>query len=112
MSRHFPNPPIDASDKRLIAWLAELPPRQELIVRMALNGRSKNQGPRWDGRVAELTNELKIHTTARMAKLLTEVREQGRVIDAWAAGDARRSAHSGTVRRTMTILLLSAQHRK
>jgi hypothetical protein len=34
---------IDASDKRLLAWLAELPPRQELVVRMALNGRSKNQ---------------------------------------------------------------------
>jgi len=26
---------IDASDKRLMAWLATLPPRDELIVRMA-----------------------------------------------------------------------------
>jgi hypothetical protein len=39
---------IDASDKRLLAWLAELPSRQELVVRMALNGRSKNQGRDWD----------------------------------------------------------------
>lgn len=39
---------IDASDERLLAWLAELPPRQELVLRMALNGVSKNQGPDWD----------------------------------------------------------------
>jgi len=38
-------PLIDASDERLLAWLAELPPRQELVVRMALNGRGKNHGP-------------------------------------------------------------------
>jgi len=77
---------IDASDKRLLAWLSRLPPRQELVMRMALNGRSKNQGPHWDGRVAALTNELKIHTTAKMAKLLADVREQDRVIDASLAG--------------------------
>jgi len=33
------------------------PPRQELVVPMALNGRSKNQGPHWHRRVAELTND-------------------------------------------------------
>jgi hypothetical protein len=80
---------IDASDKRLLAWLAELPPRQELVVRMALNGRSKNQGPDWDTRVAALKAELKINTTAKMAKLLTEVRRQGKVIEAWTEEDGR-----------------------
>jgi len=29
---------------------------------MALNGRGKNQGPNWDRRVAELTNECKIRS--------------------------------------------------
>jgi hypothetical protein len=32
---------IDASDPRLLAWLKTLPPRQELVVRMALNGSAK-----------------------------------------------------------------------
>jgi len=31
--------------------------------------------------------ECRIDSTAKMAKLLTEVRKQGKVIDAWAAGD-------------------------
>lgn len=77
---------IDASDKRLLAWLAELPPRHELVVRMALNGRSKNQGQHWDRRVDELKRLCKIDATGKVAKLLTEVFRQGRVIDACAAG--------------------------
>jgi hypothetical protein len=47
-------------------------PRQELVVRMALNGRAKNQGPDWDRRVRALMAELKINTTAKMAKLWRE----------------------------------------
>jgi hypothetical protein len=42
---------IDVSDKRLVAWLAELPPRQELVVRMALNGKAKSLVPNWDRRL-------------------------------------------------------------
>jgi hypothetical protein len=36
---------IDATAKRLVVWRPEVPPRPELIVRMALNGRLKNLGP-------------------------------------------------------------------
>jgi hypothetical protein len=36
---------INVSDPHRLAMLAKLPPRQELVVGMALNGRSKNQGP-------------------------------------------------------------------
>jgi hypothetical protein len=79
---------IDASDMRLLAWLAELPPRQELVVRMALNGRSKNQGHDWDARVSALMTELKINTTAKMAKLLREGREAGTAVEASAAAQS------------------------
>jgi len=73
---------INASDKRLLAWLAELPPREELVVRMALNGHSKNQGPNWDRRVKALMRECNVNTTAKMARLLIDVRKQGKVIEA------------------------------
>jgi hypothetical protein len=76
---------IDASDKRLLAWLAKLPPRQELMVRMALNGRSKNQGRDWDVRVSALMRELNVDTTGKMTKLLREVRKQGKVIEPWVS---------------------------
>jgi hypothetical protein len=52
---------------------------------MALNGRSKNQGPDWDARVSALMTELKINTTAEVAKLMREVRKK--VVEAWAVGD-------------------------
>jgi hypothetical protein len=52
----------------------------------------------------------KIDHAAKMAKLLTAVRKDGKIIEAWAASDDRE-AHSAPVRRTMTILLPSAQHR-
>ncbi len=86
---------IDASDKRLLAWLAELPLRQELVLRMALNARAKNLGPDWDCRVTALMKACKINTTAKMAKLLTEVRRQGKVIEAWAAGDGNHHPNWG-----------------
>ncbi len=38
---------IDAGDGRFRAWLGTLPPRQELVVRMALKARAKNLGPDW-----------------------------------------------------------------
>jgi hypothetical protein len=39
---------IDASDKRLLSWLAKPPPRQELVVRMAFNARANNNlRPDW-----------------------------------------------------------------
>jgi hypothetical protein len=73
--------------RALLAWLAELPPRQELVIRMALNSRSKNQGRDWDARVATLMKELKITTTAKMAKVLREVRAAGKTVETWAAGN-------------------------
>jgi hypothetical protein len=57
-----------------------------MVVRMALNGRAKNQGPNWGRQVMK---ECRIDSTAKMAKLLTDVRKHGDVIDAWAAGDGR-----------------------
>jgi hypothetical protein len=73
---------IDASDGRLRTRLSELPPRQELVVRIALNGRAKNQGPDWGRRVAALMRVCKIDTTGVMARLLVPVRNQGEVIAA------------------------------
>ncbi len=78
---------IDASDKRLVAWLAELLHRHELIVRLALNARAKNLGPHWDWRVDALKRLCRIDGTAKMAKLPTEVCRQGKVIEERAAGD-------------------------
>jgi hypothetical protein len=80
---------IDASDKRLLAWLTTLPPRQELVVRMALNGRAKNKEPDWDRRVAALVRECKIDSAAKMARLLTEVCKQGKVIAVQGAADGQ-----------------------
>jgi hypothetical protein len=67
---------VDASEPRLLAGLTELPPRQELAVRMTLNGRSENQGRNWIV-VKALMKELKINNTAQMAKRLTEGRNAG-----------------------------------
>jgi hypothetical protein len=36
---------IHASDERFVAWLSELPPRQVLVVRLALNGRWREVAP-------------------------------------------------------------------
>jgi len=78
---------IDASDQRLVPWLAALRPRHELVIRMALNGGSKNQGPNREKRVDELRRLSEVDTTATMAKQPTDARRLGRVIEAWAAGD-------------------------
>ena len=44
----------DAGDERLAAGLATRSLRDELVVRMALNGRTGNQGREWDKRVKAL----------------------------------------------------------
>lgn len=78
---------IDASDKRSLAWLAALPPRKELIVRLALNDRGKDLGPQWGQRVDAQVKACTIDSTGKMVRLLTEVRKQRDVIGAWAPGD-------------------------
>jgi hypothetical protein len=78
---------IDASNKRLVAWLKDLPPRQELVVRMALNGRAKNRGREWERRVDAPMKECRIDSTAKMARPLTDGRKEAEVIEAWAVGD-------------------------
>ncbi len=72
---------IDASDKRLTAWIASLPPRQELVVRMALRDRAINCGPHWAPRIDVLMDQLRINSEAKLAKLLREVRNADAVID-------------------------------
>jgi len=56
---------------------------------MALNGRAKNRGREWDRRVDAMIRACKINSTAKMTKPLTEVRKQGKVSKAWAAGDGQ-----------------------
>jgi len=86
---------IDASDKRLDAWLTQLPPRHELVMRMALNGSREEPWRDWDRRVGALMRVCKIDTTAKMAKLLTDVRKRGEVIEAWMAGDGDHRLNLG-----------------
>ena len=45
---------IDASDKQLLDWIASLPPRYELVVRMAIRYQAKNLGPAWAPRIDAL----------------------------------------------------------
>ncbi len=79
---------IDADDKRLRAWIAGLPPRQELVVRIALRDRAKNLGRGWEKRIDVLETELRIDTTAKRVALMGDVRKANRLIDNWiAAGD-------------------------
>jgi hypothetical protein len=56
-------------------------PRQELVARMALNGRSKNRGRYWDARVKALLAELNVNTTAKMTKPVREVHRAGKVVE-------------------------------
>jgi hypothetical protein len=44
---------------------------------MALNAHAKDREPYWQGHVDALMRECKIDSTAKMAKLLTDVRWQG-----------------------------------
>jgi hypothetical protein len=79
---------IDANDKRLRAWVASLPARKELAVRIALRDRAKNLGRGWERRIDELEAQLKIDTTAKRVTLETEAHKAKKLIDAWvAAGD-------------------------
>lgn len=79
---------IDATDKRVRAWLAGLPPRQELVVRIALRTRARNISRAWEKRIDTLETQLRIDTTAKMIALETEVRRADKIIDAWvASGD-------------------------
>jgi hypothetical protein len=48
----------------------------------------EEKGRHWDRRVDELMKVCKIDRTAKMARLLTEVRKQGEVIEAWADGES------------------------
>jgi hypothetical protein len=86
---------IDASDEHLVACVAELTPRHELIVGMALNGCAKNLARHRQQRIDALMRLC--DSTAKMAKLLTEVRKQGKVIEAWAADDDRRERQAAKV---------------
>ncbi len=79
---------IDPNDKRLRAWIAGLPPRQELVVRMAMRDRAKNLSRGWEKRIDTLETQLKIDTTAKRVALMGEIRKANRLIDSWiAAGD-------------------------
>jgi hypothetical protein len=72
---------IDAPDPRLRAWLAEMPPRQKMVVRMALSASARTLGAAY--RCADAA--CKIHSTTKMVKLLTEVRKQVKAIEARVA---------------------------
>lgn len=79
---------IDPNDKGLRAWITSLPPRQELVVRMAMRDRAKNLGRSWEKRIDALETQLKIDTTAKRVALMGEIRNANRLIDSWiAAGD-------------------------
>jgi hypothetical protein len=64
---------------RLLDWLAELPPRQALMVPMALDGRARNQVLDWDRHVLALIQTCKINSIAKMELLLTEMSKQGKI---------------------------------
>jgi hypothetical protein len=69
--------------------------------RRAFGGRDERARPRsanpypggrdWDRRVDTLMRECKIDCTANMARLLTDVRKQGKIIEAWADGEPQKS---------------------
>jgi len=59
-------------------------------VRTALNSCPKNQGPHLDWRVGALIARVQGRdSTAKIARLLTDARKQGKVIEVLAAGDDR-----------------------
>jgi hypothetical protein len=45
----------------------------------------------WDRRVDTLMRECKIDGTAKMVRPLTDVRKQGKVIEAWSDGEPQAS---------------------
>jgi hypothetical protein len=53
-------------------WLASLSPREELVARMVKRGVSRSSTD--NARIDELTKLARINTTAKMAKLMTDVR--------------------------------------
>jgi hypothetical protein len=78
---------LDPDNKRLQKFLAGLTPHHELVVRIAMRGRYNNLGQGWYARIDELETRLKINTTAKMAKLMREVRGADAVIDKWEKGE-------------------------
>ncbi len=96
---------IDASDQRLQNWLAELSPRQELVMRMALSDRAINLGPGWEPRIDVLEKQLRINTEAKIAKPMREVHEADKAINRWvgkAIDEVQRDARYAACWRDTT----------
>ena len=69
---------------------------------MPMNGRARNHAADWDSRVAWLMAACKIDTTAKMARLPTEVGKQGKVkskhLNPFAAQSRDRAGHRGVTK--------------
>jgi hypothetical protein len=70
----------DASDKRLLAWLKKLKQARAGRSHGPLSGRGENQGPGWSPMHRDANARCNFNSGAKTAKLLTEVRKQGKVI--------------------------------
>jgi hypothetical protein len=72
---------FDPRDPRLLHWLATLPTREELVVRMAMRAHHQIADAQWTARIDELMKIAIIDTPAKMAKLLGDVAQTRREIE-------------------------------
>ena len=88
VQRYSLRPLIDTATSDSLRF-AKLPPRQELIVRKALNARPKKLETDTSPCIEASMRVYKIDSTAKTPRWLSEVHKEGRVTEALAASDHR-----------------------
>jgi hypothetical protein len=70
-------------DRRIEKWLTSLNPREELVARMIKRGVTRSSTDK--ARIDELIELARINTTAKMARLMTDVRRAAETLEAQLA---------------------------